>query len=84
MVSENDANFEEVLNQLELQRQQMEKAREEAEALHRETLRQKEKSDALRRNIEKFALRGAAEAIFKDMQELMSKDLLKLIKEDSE
>ena len=46
MVNENDANFEEVLNQLENQRQLMEKAREEAEALRRETERQKEKSDA--------------------------------------
>jgi UDP-N-acetylglucosamine--N-acetylmuramyl-(pentapeptide) pyrophosphoryl-undecaprenol N-acetylglucosamine transferase len=45
---------------------------------------QKEKAGALRRNIEKFALTGAAEAIYKDMQELMSGDLLKnLIKEDA-
>ena len=44
---------------------------------------QKEKAEALRRNIEKFALRGAAETIFKDMQELMSEELLKLIKEDA-
>ena len=45
---------------------------------------QKEKAEALRRNIEKFALTGAAEAIYKDMQELMSGDLLKnLIKEDA-
>ena len=44
-VDENDVNFEEVLNQLEDQRQQMEKAREEAEALRVQTLKQKEKSD---------------------------------------
>ena len=44
---------------------------------------QKEKAESLRRNIEKFALRGAAEAIFKDMQELMSEELLKLIKKDA-
>ncbi len=46
LVNENDANFEEVLHQLEEQRQQMEKAREEAELLRQETVRQKEKSDA--------------------------------------
>ena len=45
---------------------------------------QKEKADALRRNVEKFALTGAAEAIYKDMQELMSSELLgNLIKEDA-
>ena len=44
---------------------------------------QKEKAESLRRNIEKFALQGAAEAIYKDMQELMSGELLKnLIKEE--
>ena len=42
----------------------------------------KEKSDSLRRNIEKFALRGASETIFKDMQEIMSRELLKLIKQE--
>lgn len=46
LVNENDANFEEVLHQLEEQRQQMEKARDEAEKLRLETIRQKEKSDA--------------------------------------
>lgn len=41
-----------------------------------------EKARTLRRNIEKFALPGAAEAIFNDMQELMSEELLKLIKQE--
>ena len=44
-VSENDQNFEDVLNQLEAQRQQMEDARIEMERLKLETQRQKEKSD---------------------------------------
>ncbi|MBQ9745855.1 MAG: UDP-N-acetylglucosamine--N-acetylmuramyl-(pentapeptide) pyrophosphoryl-undecaprenol N-acetylglucosamine transferase, partial [Clostridia bacterium] len=43
---------------------------------------QEEKSRSMRRNIEKFALHGAAETIFKDMQELMSEELLKLIKQE--
>lgn len=53
LVNENDANFEEVLSQLEHQRQQMEKAREEAEFLRQETVRQKEKSDAYYAEIKK-------------------------------
>ena len=45
---------------------------------------QKEKAASLRRNVEKFALTGAAEAIYKDMQEIMSGELLgSLIKEDA-
>jgi UDP-N-acetylglucosamine--N-acetylmuramyl-(pentapeptide) pyrophosphoryl-undecaprenol N-acetylglucosamine transferase len=49
-----------------------------------EIFSQKEKAASLRRNIEKFAGAGAAEAIYKDMQELMSGELLKnLIKEDA-
>ena len=45
MVSQNDVNFEDVLTQLEQQRQQMEQAKAEAERLRMETEKQKEKSD---------------------------------------
>ena len=45
MVSQNDVNFEDVLTQLEQQRQQMEQAKVEAERLRTETEKQKEKSD---------------------------------------
>ena len=45
-VNENDANFEDVLNQLEQQRQAMEEARREAEYLRRETEKNKKESDA--------------------------------------
>ncbi len=45
MVSENDQNFEDVLQLLEHQRQQMEAARVEAERLRLETEQQKKKSD---------------------------------------
>ena len=45
MVSQNDVNFEDVLSQLESQRQQMEQAKLEAEQLRLETEKQKEKSD---------------------------------------
>ena len=53
MVNENDANFEEVLNQLEEQRQAMEAAREEAERLRIETERNKKQSDAYFAEIKK-------------------------------
>ena len=46
MVNENDQNFEDVLNQLEQQRQEMERAKEEAEQLRLETAKMKEKSEA--------------------------------------
>ena len=44
-VNENDRNFEDVLNQLEQQRQQMEQAKAEAERLKLETAQMKEKSE---------------------------------------
>ncbi len=44
-VSENDTNFEDVLDQLEQQRQQMEIAREEAELLRKQTEQTKQKSE---------------------------------------
>ena len=46
LVNENDRNFEDVLNQLEQQRQQMEAAKLEAERLRQETEQMKEKSEA--------------------------------------
>ena len=46
LVNENDRNFEDVLNQLEQQRQQMENAKREAERLRLETEQMKEKSEA--------------------------------------
>lgn len=53
LVNENDANFEDVLNQLEQQRQAMEAARTEAEQLRRETERTKKQSDAYFEEIRK-------------------------------
>ena len=46
LVNENDADFEDVLNQLEEQRQAMEQARQEAEALRHQTEQSKKQSDA--------------------------------------
>ncbi len=46
MVNENDANFEDVLNQLEQQRQAMEAARKEAESLRLQTEKNKQQADA--------------------------------------
>jgi DNA mismatch repair protein MutS2 len=46
LVNENDASFEDVLNQLEQQRQAMETARQEAERLRLEIERTKKQSDA--------------------------------------
>jgi DNA mismatch repair protein MutS2 len=61
-VSQNDLDFEEVLDQLEQQRQQMEQAREEAERLQRETLKVKEQSDAYYAEIKKQKERAEAQA----------------------
>lgn len=47
LVDENDASFEDVLNQLETQRQAMEDARREAERLRLETERNKKQADSL-------------------------------------
>ena len=46
LINENDASFEDVLHQLEQQRQSMEAARQEAERLRLETERTKKQSDA--------------------------------------
>ena len=65
-VSENDQNFEEVLSQLEQQRQKMEAARIEMERLKQETEQQKQKSDQyyaeIQREREKAVEKARAEA----------------------
>lgn len=53
LVSENDQNFEDILNQLEQQRQSMEQAKLEAERLRRETAEVREKSEAYYAEIKK-------------------------------
>ena len=53
LLNENDANFEDVLTQLEQQRQAMEEAREEAERMRAETERNKKQSDAYFAEIKK-------------------------------
>ena len=66
LVNENDRNFEDVLNQLEQQRQQMENAKREAERLRLETEQMKEKSEAyydeIKREREKAVRSARAEA----------------------
>ena len=66
LVNENDRNFEDVLNQLEQQRQQMEAAKLEAERLRQETEQMKEKSEAyyaeIKREREKAVRAARAEA----------------------
>ena len=62
MVSENDANFEDVLNQLEEQRQAMEAARAEAERLRHETEKNKKQSDAYFAEIKKEREKAVAKA----------------------
>ena len=65
-MNENDRNFEDVLNQLEQQRQQMEAAKLEAERLRQETEQMKEKSEAyyaeIKREREKAVRAARAEA----------------------
>lgn len=66
LINENDASFEDVLNQLEEQRQAMEAARQEAEQLRRETERTKKQSDSyfeeIRREKEKALEKAREEA----------------------
>ncbi len=66
LVNENDRNFEDVLDQLEQQRQQMENAKLEAERLRLETEQMKEKSEAyydeIKREREKAVRSARAEA----------------------
>ncbi len=61
-VSQNDLDFEDVLNQLEQQRQQMEAARLEAEQLRRETEKTKQKSDEYYAEIKKEKEKAEAKA----------------------
>ena len=53
LVGKNDKDFEDVLSQLEQQRQQMESAREEAERLRRQTEKIKEQSEAYNAQLQK-------------------------------
>ena len=53
LVGKSDKDFEDVLSQLEQQRQQMEAARHEAERLKQETARIKEQSEDLRAQLQK-------------------------------
>ena len=53
MVSQSDKDFEDVLSQLESQRQQMESARQEAERLRAETAKIKEQSEDMQAQIQK-------------------------------
>ena len=62
MVSQNDLDFEEVLDQLEQQRQQMENARIEAERLRQETMRTQQKSEEYYAQIKKEKERAEAQA----------------------
>ena len=62
LVSQNDVNFEDVLNQLEQQRQQMEQARLEAEQLRLETEKQKQQSEEYYQQIQKEKEKAAAQA----------------------
>ena len=70
LVGKSDKDFEDVLSQLEQQRQQMEAARQEAERLRRETQKIKEKSqeyhDQLRREKER-----AMESARREAQEII-------------
>lgn len=76
LVGKNDKDFEDVLSQLEEQRQQMEQARLEAERLRRETSKIKEKSEEyhaqLRKEKEKAmeSARREAEAIIEDARRM--------------
>lgn len=53
LVNENDANFEEVLSQLELQRQQMEQAKREAERLRLEMEQTKRRPTSIMRRLKR-------------------------------
>ena len=62
LVSQSDKDFEDVLAQLEQQRQQMESARAEAERLRRETVKSKEQSEALSEQLNKERERAIEQA----------------------
>ena len=93
LVGKNDKDFEDVLTQLEQQRQQMEQARMEAERLRRETSKVKEQSEEyhaqLRKEKDKAmeAARREAEAIIEDarrMADEASKEIKAIKKQLSE
>ncbi len=62
LVSENDVNFEDVLSQLEAQRQAMEQARIQAEQLKREVEKTKAQSEEYNREIKKERDKAVAKA----------------------
>lgn len=62
LVNENDVKFEEVLSQLEQQRQAMEEARDEAERLRVQTEKDKERADAYFQQIKEEREKATAKA----------------------
>ena len=93
LVGKNDKDFEDVLSQLEEQRQQMEQARNEAERLRRETSKIKEQSEEYHAQLQKEkekameAARREAEAIIEDarrMADEAAKEIKALKKQLSE
>ena len=62
LVGQNDKDFEDVLSQLEKQRQQMEQARSETDRLRAETERIKKQSEAYTRQLEKDRENALAQA----------------------
>lgn len=93
LVGKNDKDFEDVLSQLEEQRQQMEQARKEAERLRRETSKIKEQSEEyhaqLRKEKERAmeTARREAETIIEDarrMADEASKEIKAIKKQLSE
>ncbi len=62
LVGQSDKDFEDVLNQLEKQRQQMESARREAETLRRETEKIKQQSEAYSKQLEQERDRALEQA----------------------
>ena len=93
MVGKNDKDFEDVLTQLEQQRQQMEQARIEAERLRRETSKIKEQSEEFHAQLRKEkdkaleSARREAEAIIEDarrMADEASKEIKAIKKQLSE
>ena len=70
LVGKSDKDFEDVLSQLEQQRQQMEAARHEAERLKRETASIKEQSEKMRAELQKEKDK-ALEAARKEAQQII-------------
>ncbi len=70
LVGKSDKDFEDVLSQLEQQRQQMEAARHEAERLKQETARIKEQSEQMRAELQKEKDK-AMEAARKEAQHII-------------